>query len=74
MSETYLAPPQRSMMQLFSLPKIYPITEFTVFSPNKGKYTPEKTPYLDNFHAVFAKELLTIFKTFPTFQNYIIDV
>ena len=23
-----------------------------VFSPNTGKYGPEKTPYLDTFHAV----------------------
>ena len=23
-----------------------------VFSPNAGKYRPEKTPYLDTFHAV----------------------
>ena len=23
-----------------------------VFSPNAGKYGPEKTPYLDTFHAV----------------------
>ena len=25
---------------------------FPVFSPNAGKYGPEKTPYLDTFHAV----------------------
>ena len=25
---------------------------FPVFSPNTGKYGPEKTPYLENFHAV----------------------
>ena len=25
---------------------------FPVFSPNTGKYGPEKTPYLDTFHAV----------------------
>ena len=25
---------------------------FSVFSPNAGKYVPEKTPYLDTFHAV----------------------
>ena len=24
----------------------------TAFSPNAGKYGPEKTPYLDTFHAV----------------------
>ena len=27
---------------------------FSVFSPNAGKYGPEKTPYLDTFHAVFT--------------------
>ena len=25
----------------------------SVFSPNAGKYEPEKTPYLDTFHAVY---------------------
>ena len=25
---------------------------FSVFSPNTGKYGPEKTPYLDTFHEV----------------------
>ena len=25
---------------------------FPVFSPNVGKYVPEKTPYLETFHAV----------------------
>ena len=25
---------------------------FSVFSPNAGKYRPEKTPYFDTFHAV----------------------
>ena len=25
---------------------------WSVFSPNTGKYGPEKTPYLDTFHAV----------------------
>ena len=29
-----------------------------VFSPNAGKYRPEKTPYLDTSHAVQVKELL----------------
>ena len=28
---------------------------FYVFSPNAGKYGPEKTPYLDTFHAVFCR-------------------
>ena len=27
---------------------------FPLFSPNTGKYPPEKTPYLDTFHAVLA--------------------
>ena len=27
---------------------------FLVFGLNKGKYGPEKTPYLDSFHAVFT--------------------
>ena len=26
-----------------------------VFSPNAGKYEPEKTPYLDTFHAMHLK-------------------
>ena len=26
--------------------------EILVFCPNAGKYGPEKTPYLDTFHAV----------------------
>ena len=33
-------------------------TEFfwSVFNPSTGKYGPEKTPYLDNFHAVHAHD------------------
>ena len=27
---------------------------FPVFSPNTGKYGPEKYPYLDTFHAVYG--------------------
>ena len=27
-------------------------TEYSVFSPNTGKYGPEITPYLDTFHAL----------------------
>ena len=26
----------------------------SVFSPNMGKYGPEKTPYLDTFHTVYV--------------------
>ena len=30
-------------------------TEYlSVFSPNSGKYGPEKTPYLDTFHGVIV--------------------
>ena len=29
----------------------------SVFSPNTGKYGPEKTPYLDTFHAVSIRNL-----------------
>ena len=31
---------------------VYSGAYFSVFSPNAGKYGPEKTPYLDTFHAV----------------------
>ena len=30
---------------------------FPLFSPNTGKYGPEKTPYLDTFHTVLATVL-----------------
>ena len=30
---------------------------FPVCSPNTGKYGPEKTPYLDTFHAVLILEV-----------------
>ena len=30
----------------------------SVFSPNLGKYRPEKTPYVSTFHAMFHKYLL----------------
>ena len=33
---------------------------FPVFSPNTGKYGPEKTPYLDTFHTVFSIKILLI--------------
>ena len=42
-----------------------PNTDFfwSVFSPNTGKYGPEKTPYLDTFHAVmfFTFQLTALF-------------
>ena len=34
-----------------------------------GKYGPEKTPYLDNFHAVLLRRFLTLFNCFG-FSNY----
>ena len=34
--------------------------DFSVFSPNTGKYGPEKTPHLDTFHAVLFFILLEI--------------
>ena len=37
----------------FFLVRIFPHSGW-IFSPNAGKYGPEKTPYLDTFHAVFA--------------------
>ena len=33
--------------------RAFSVPYFPVFSPNIGKYGPEKTPYLDTFHAVF---------------------
>ena len=32
--------------------KVFSGPYFPVFSPNAGKYGPEKTPYFDTFHAV----------------------
>ena len=31
----------------------------SVFSPNAGKYGPEKTPYLDTFHAVIINRFIS---------------
>ena len=37
----------------FFLVRMIPHSDWiSVFSPNAGKYGPEKTPYLDSFHAV----------------------
>ena len=35
----------------------------SVFSPNAGKYGPEKTPYLDTFHAVQSLHHRDAFQT-----------
>ena len=37
------------------LPEIYTLY-LSVFSPNAGKYAPEKTPYLDTFHTVIKTD------------------
>ena len=37
----------------FFLVRIFLYSEISLFSPNTGIYEPEKTPYLDTFHAVF---------------------
>ena len=42
---------------------------FPVFSPNTGKYGPEKTPYLDTFHAVIRQSLPSSSLTFIRYRN-----
>ena len=38
---------------------VWNVSKYGVFSsPNAGKYRPEKTPYLDTFHAVFMMALV----------------
>ena len=53
---------------------------FPVFSPNTGKYGPEITPYLDNFHAVNASTIVinigesntkTWYNPFSTVKSYL---
>ena len=34
--------------------------DFSVFSPNTGKYGPEKIPYLDTFHGVYVSQTANI--------------
>ena len=41
---------------------LYPLN-----SPNRGKYVPEKSPYLDTFHAVTVTEWVNLF--FPVFLS-----
>ena len=36
----------------FSVFFIFYISDFSVFSPNAGKYGPEKSPFLDTFHTM----------------------
>ena len=42
---------------------------FPVFSPNAGKYGPEKTPYLDTFDVVEASIIQNIIATQRRIQN-----
>ena len=39
------------------VPKYGVFSGMSAFSPNTGKYRPEKTPYLDTFHAVYETAL-----------------
>ena len=47
---------------------------FSAFSPNAGKYGPEKSPYLDTFHAVATmikfQLSATIFPEVMAFANF----
>ena len=45
---------------------VFSVPYFPVFSPNTGKYGPEKTPYLDTFYTV--KMILTVLRSF--FRKY----
>ena len=45
------------------------VSKYGVFSgPNKGKYGPEKTPYLDTFHEVQFQRLFN-FRLLLTFKS-----
>ena len=37
------------------IPKTYTAWKVSKYGPNAGKYGPEKTPYLDTFHAVLLE-------------------
>ena len=41
----------------------------SVFSSNAGKYVPEKTPYLDTFHAVIDAINLILILFLQTFYD-----
>ena len=53
----------------FFLVRIFPHSDWmrrdtkylSVFSPNAAKYGPEKTPYLDTFHAVMSELTQSLF-------------
>ena len=42
----------------------------SVFSPNAGKYGPEKTLYMDTFHAVLLEAFATHINYLPTNTEY----
>ena len=46
------------------------ILRISVFSPNPGKYGPEKTPYLDTFHTV----ILILSKGVWDLHNFVCDI
>ena len=62
LEEKNLTLPEKCPNTEFFLARIFPHSDWIrrntsylfVFSPNTGKYGPEKTPYLDTFHAVWA--------------------
>ena len=49
-------------------------SEIFIFSPNTGKCGPEITPYLDTFHAVLRKAIITRSRLMNNLdrKNYII--
>ena len=49
----------------------YRVFFWSVFSPNTGKYGPEKTPYLDTFQAVIC--VAKVFKYIRNILNLILD-
>ena len=47
---------------------VFLVRILSVFSPNAGKYGPEKTPYLDTFHAVDARNILPVMGNHLTYE------
>ena len=45
------------MIQCVKSVKYGVFSHLSVFSPNAGKYGPEKTPYLDTFHAYVSLQI-----------------
>ena len=43
----------------------------SVFSPNAGKYGPEKTPYLDTFHAVILQKIANLMVRHLTWRRFL---